>query len=393
MKKMFAIVIALARGIFLFLLLVASFAYAMFQGGFVSWFLFYSFLFVMVTSIASLFFPLRSISIERKVNKDTFMAGEDMEVTVTVTRKKHLPYLYVTVRDVLPPAMMKEADQSQASAVSFFSFKQEQSFQYTCTSVNRGEYQFAEVEVRTGDIFGFVQKKQTLTVKSDVFVYPTIRPLQKWSIVASQSENEVAATEGIEEALVVSGVREYVPGDRLASIDWKVSARKDELMTKEFDSVKGEGYTVVLDTFCSHEMLFERVVEFVASVTDHYMKRKRPLGFEMINDPYSSLPTDRGMNHYRAIFKRLAKVKLQHQAMTAHLKRSSPNETFIVISAVLNMETIARLQPLFKPDDHVVFFFMKEDEEEQQHQVRSHLWQKGILHYVVSESLYDMADE
>ncbi|UTW70466.1 DUF58 domain-containing protein [Anaerobacillus sp. HL2] len=35
----------------------------------------------------------------------------------------------------------------------------------------------------------------------------------------------------------VAGSREYVPGDRLTSIDWKVTARVNKLMTKEFEKL------------------------------------------------------------------------------------------------------------------------------------------------------------
>src|SRR5699024_3733360 len=46
---------------------------------------------------------------------------------------------------------------------------------------------------------------------------------------------EVASTIPTDRSSYISGVRQYVPGDRLSSIHWKQSAKQDALMTKEFD--------------------------------------------------------------------------------------------------------------------------------------------------------------
>ncbi|MDQ7863681.1 DUF58 domain-containing protein [Peribacillus frigoritolerans] len=40
---------------------------------------------------------------------------------------------------------------------------------------------------------------------------------------------------------VVSGVREYQPGDQLSWINWKATARTSEIMTKEFEVQKKPG--------------------------------------------------------------------------------------------------------------------------------------------------------
>ena len=49
------------KGIYPFILLIATFVFAMFQGGFVSWFLFYTFLPFALYSFVLFFYPLTSI--------------------------------------------------------------------------------------------------------------------------------------------------------------------------------------------------------------------------------------------------------------------------------------------------------------------------------------------
>lgn len=61
--------------IVLMLLTAAVFSYAMFQGGFVSWFLFYTFLpFVVYAGLLALY-PLRSFQASRQMAKTQLLAG------------------------------------------------------------------------------------------------------------------------------------------------------------------------------------------------------------------------------------------------------------------------------------------------------------------------------
>lgn len=71
----------------LLLLIAISFSFAMFQGGFVSWFIFYTFLPFAVYSTILLFYPINNIIVERKVSKRECRAGDSVEIALTVTRK------------------------------------------------------------------------------------------------------------------------------------------------------------------------------------------------------------------------------------------------------------------------------------------------------------------
>ena len=55
--------------IFLMSLLILAYVFAKFQGGFVSWFLFYAFLPIALYSLLYHFFVFRLITVERRVNK------------------------------------------------------------------------------------------------------------------------------------------------------------------------------------------------------------------------------------------------------------------------------------------------------------------------------------
>jgi uncharacterized protein (DUF58 family) len=100
-------------------------------------------------------------------------------------------------------------------------------------------------------------------------VYPHFHKLNEIPANGSPKQLEgQRVRHSFEEDRSLAGVRGYVPGDRLTSIDWKKSAKSADLMTKEFESYQGEGVIVAFDSFLlqADESQFEHSVELAASL-------------------------------------------------------------------------------------------------------------------------------
>ncbi len=74
----------------------------------------------------------------------------------------------------------------------------------------------------------------------------------------------------------VSGIREYIPGDKLQNIHWKLSMKKDELMVKERVSVSAMQLNVLVDLANDEEMHLESVLELADSVTRSFVGQNLP---------------------------------------------------------------------------------------------------------------------
>lgn len=74
----------------------------------------------------------------------------------------------------------------------------------------------------------------------------------------------------------VSGIREYIPGDKLQNIHWKLSVKKDELMVKERVSVSAMQLNVLVDLLNDEEMRLESVLELADSVTKSLAAQNLP---------------------------------------------------------------------------------------------------------------------
>ncbi|GAE37530.1 DUF58 domain-containing protein [Halalkalibacter akibai] len=260
-----------------FLLLVAFvlivFSYAMFQGGFVSWFLFYSVISVIVSTILIAIFPFRVVRAERKVNEEVLQASEQLLVTVTITKKALQPFFYVRVRDVVPENL---GNYDETGSLFFFSFQRKLTFTYSVSQLKRGEHSFDEITLIFGDLFGLFERTSKIKCETTVLVYPRLQKLNEIPHVGSPKQLEGFKNKrSFEEDRSLAGVRQYVPGDRLTMIDWKQSARSNQLMTKEFESYQGEGVIVALDTFFKEGAeKFEHTVILAASLMASFAKKQ-----------------------------------------------------------------------------------------------------------------------
>ncbi len=74
----------------------------------------------------------------------------------------------------------------------------------------------------------------------------------------------------------VTGIREYIPGDKLQDIHWKLSVKKDELMVKERVNMSAMQLNILVDISNDENMCAEGVLELSDSVTKAFVTRNMP---------------------------------------------------------------------------------------------------------------------
>ena len=74
----------------------------------------------------------------------------------------------------------------------------------------------------------------------------------------------------------ISGIREYVPGDKLQNIHWKLSVKKEELMVKERVNVSTMQLNVLLELLEDGQMGLESILELADSVTRSFAQNHLP---------------------------------------------------------------------------------------------------------------------
>jgi uncharacterized protein (DUF58 family) len=112
----------------------------------------------------------------------------------------------------------------------------------------RGLYRMGPVEVTSRGAVGLLVARRRIALDGHIAVWPRMHP-----VPAQALEVLVAGQDGradpvrTREAEDLYGLREYRPGDSLARIAWRTSARRGALVVREFERPRRPAVAIVLD--------------------------------------------------------------------------------------------------------------------------------------------------
>ncbi|MFM2124146.1 MAG: hypothetical protein RL328_597 [Acidobacteriota bacterium] len=144
----------------------------------------------------------------------------------------------------------------------------------------RGAHTERSFQFSTRFPFGFVQRREDVTIRHEVIVYPCLEPRQGFeALLASVSEGLSARERG--QGTDFYRIRPYDSNDSARSVDWKATAHTGELQVREF--VREENRTVViyldLDVPAGSEAWFESAVECAAFLLFELSARQARIHF------------------------------------------------------------------------------------------------------------------
>jgi len=263
------------------ILIAMMYAYAMFQGGFVSWFLFYSVVPLILYAFVIGFFPLKTIKVERELKVERPVADQPLQVILKIT-KPIFPLFYLIADDQLPMKLKQSlSDEASTKAIFFPLFKRNLAYSYEIKALPRGEHRFYRVKIKTGDLFGFIQKEAEIVLEESFIVYPKIASFD-WELMRLTSPASALPSHMKRQNMSeVVGIREYIPGDRLSWIDWKATAKRNQLVTKVFEQREvGQTMLIFDDSRSSYRRRsldrFEQVVSVAASLIAEMDRKNIP---------------------------------------------------------------------------------------------------------------------
>lgn len=308
MKSLFRKLLKVWKLLVLFLLILLTYSYAMFQGGFVSWFLFYSFLPFALFALMVAIYPLKSYTAERKFLKNEYNAGESLKVTVLIRRKSTFPLLFIVVEDCLNGKLQNsQKGLSKGKTILFPGLKKEMVWEYEIDTLPRGEHLLQAIRIKTGDLLGLYEKEKFISVEDKIIVYPSFEDIIYRPYENQYEQGMTSSRERVQrDTSMAIGIREYQPGDRFSWINWKASAKRNEIMTKEFEQRQSHDVFLLLD--CSPNNRFEAMVSFTASLTRAILRKGAQVGFLACADERMAIPISGGENQQLLIFYQLAKI-------------------------------------------------------------------------------------
>ncbi|MGV3488227.1 MAG: DUF58 domain-containing protein [Tuberibacillus sp.] len=383
-------------------LFLISFAYAMFQGGFVSWFVLYSFLPIMLYTLAVVFYSLNDIKIERVIEKDELYADEPLNVKITLTRRTPFPLFYLLIEDHAPENMLKrhtKMNRETTKKLISLGFHKSVTFEYNINGMPRGEYRFRQVTVKTGDIFGFVQKQKTFKVEQNVLVYPKIISPRKWLPLDLSQGGRHRAKKNFEYDLTsISSIRDYIPGDRLSWLDWKATARVNKLVTKQFEFPLNKDIVIILDRTSdnTNENVndFERAVSLAASLSDRALRTGSSVGFGSLGKETTWVTMQDQAYQKWVILHHLASAEQDglmdsSYAFHKYVRQFSQQTTIVYLTTYLSERSVLLFNDLMSRGLAVELFYTVEQPGEREHHILQKIKAMGVYVHIIHDNRFD----
>lgn len=257
------------------LLLVVAFVYAMFQGGFVSWFLFYLIVPIALYSVLLFFYPLSKLEAERTIETRKVYSGGKFSATIKVTRNDSFPLLFVWFEERVSNSLLHTGSKKQ---LIFWGMKKEFTWTYEIEHMPRGEHVLEGTSIEISDLFGWVKKNVFIPNTKTLLVFPNLVDMVYIPIETRYDQGAAASRiQVMKDTSMATGVRSYQPGDRVSWIHWKSFARTQTLKTKEFEDRQSQDLFILIDRTLSP--MFEDVVDLSASIIQAIVRHQASSAF------------------------------------------------------------------------------------------------------------------
>ncbi|QBK24539.1 DUF58 domain-containing protein [Ureibacillus thermophilus] len=256
------------------ILIAATFSYAMFQGGFVSWFLFYSLIPFLLYSILLNFVPLHIEEVSREVQPAKLARGDKASVMIRFKNKTWFPLAFLTVGEI----GLNDHIVGKSTNIFFVGFKRNFSWSYEIPELERGIIEFSALQFTVTDFFGWTVRHKFIPLKQTVIVYPKITKI-KYGKVERQFDQGgmLSPFHFVKDTSLVTSVRDYQAGDRFSWIHWKSFAKDETLRTKDFEVRHSQEVLLVLDATVNRH--FEDAVDLAASVLQTIVENNGDVSF------------------------------------------------------------------------------------------------------------------
>ena len=199
---------------------------------------------LIIYDIMLLFAPGRKVKATRLCAK-RFSNGDDNKVQI-VLENDYPILIRLNVIDEIP-------HQFQRRDINFLAeLKQGESkiLEYNLRPVKRGIYQFGLIQVFVSTSIGLMKRRFSCDSGISVDVYPSYLQMQKYELMAisnNLSELGIKKVRKIGHNIEFEHIKEYVEGDDYRTINWKATARKNELMVNLYQDEKSQNVYSLID--------------------------------------------------------------------------------------------------------------------------------------------------
>jgi uncharacterized protein (DUF58 family) len=274
---------------------------------------------------------LRGVKLSRKARATRAQVGLILEERIEVDNEGRLPRVWLAITDRSPLP-----DSSASRLFPLVESRRGRTYLSRTRLLNRGVYPLGPTALEAGDPFGLFPVERIYPATDSLLVYPLLVDIKEFPNPAGILPGGEALRRRTPQVTPnAAGVREYEPGDPLNRIHWVSTARRNRLITKEFELDPQAEVWIFLDAckigqaslefswpkktkedLWRHKFEFslppsteEYGVSIAASIARYFLRLGRSVGFVSSGQSMSMIPADRGGRQLGKILESLALLR------------------------------------------------------------------------------------
>lgn len=258
-----------------------------------AWFIFITIIVIGVQSYIYGRWGLSGIKYKRSFSERAVFAGEEIEMVDELVNEKILPLPWIRLESKISKelkffnANLEGRGAMHRSLFSMLPYQKIRRRQPLMCSA-RGHYQFDRVELSTGDPFGFGEDFIRHESPASIIVYPGLTAIEDIPLPSHSWLGEMVVRRWImEDPFLTAGVRDYAAGDALNTINWKATARTNQLQVTKND-YSADHYLMIYINFNQTDdiwlpivdkPLLEEAISYAASIAAFSISKGVSTGF------------------------------------------------------------------------------------------------------------------
>lgn len=265
------------------------------------------FTFMLLVSIL----PRPWISINRQITKQTVF--ENGELNVNIEIKKDRPgFGTVEIYDRIP----EYSELKKGLNTMLYNPTHTEWLKYNVSFPLRGYYSVGPTKVRIGDHFNLFYSEEIKEEKYPVSVFPHVLGLKDFKFKSKRNIHYPGEFLTLQSGSSTEfyHIRDYMKGDPFKKINWKVYARKRELMINEYEKENICDTLLFLDARSisnigtTIENTLEYSLKIALAVSNFLILRRNQVGVAVYNDKVQFLPPKPGVKQLNEILSFLTGV-------------------------------------------------------------------------------------
>ena len=270
------------------LLFIILLSYALLVGGTIPYFLLYVYILGFLIPILHILIILIRLEGSVQLPDKVLYAGDEITINYKINNNSifHIPYLKIHSH------ISEELTGKKAEKI-LKTLKPREFIKYseTINLKRRGHYELGKIEVIVSDAFGFFHLRKKITSETSLLVYPEAIELSNFTITAVEQLGELHVDNiAFQDKSRISSLRDFKEGDSIKSIHWKLSAKLDDIIIKNYEN-RGDAHTIVLiDNYKKYfandknRRLEDKIVDISLSIINYYLNHNIPVNFKTQNN-------------------------------------------------------------------------------------------------------------